>query len=622
MKHLIIFFVMLILCSTAAMAGIYNALKFDGSKDYVDVPYQAALNPSGDFTVELWARVDGGQNTRRNALSSIQAGSFDGYTFIAAPDNTWQFAWTGSTAYGPSLIVGAWTHLAAVHDGTQFKFYVNGSLVSTADGSGYVVNPSDDFFLGCDNLSGLQHWFNGAIADVRVWNVARSASDIQSNMYTTLTGSESGLVALWKFNEGGTTATDATSNHYVGTLTNFNFDVTDGWINTVLVIKSTQSGAWASTTTWVNSIVPISTDNVIIAAGHTVGLPSAGVTCNNLDVSGTLNPNQNLVTITGAFTVENGGAIIVGATTYAGSYSNDPTLNSGSIVRYNNPSATIKSSFTYSNLQLMNNCTGTADGDLTVNGTLTIQSGSALLPLSATSIIGGSGTLTGGGNVCVKHTGSATDFAAQFPITTTILTGLTVGFEGSAPQNVDGLAYHGLTISNSSGATLNGTTTVSSTLTLWSGTLTNGTNLTLGNGATIVVAGGILSDVPTFGTTVNITYNNSGSPQTIATGNKEFPSTDILNDLGISNTSGVTLNRDLTVNGNLNFSTTNGCNLTIGSNNLTLKGNANPGVGHCVITDGSGVVVRYYCEWCLFWFSDWTCSREMELCPAYKSKRI
>jgi len=55
--------------------------------------------------------------------------------------------------------------------------------------------------------------------EVRIWNVARSAADIQADMNRELIGNESGLVGYWKLNEGaGATIYDSTSNGSNGTI--------------------------------------------------------------------------------------------------------------------------------------------------------------------------------------------------------------------------------------------------------------------------------------------------------------------------------------------------------------------------------------------------------------------
>lgn len=52
-------------------------------------------------------------------------------------------------------------------------------------------------------------------------------------------------------------------------------------------IASAKSGAWSADTTWVGGIVPSSSDNVSIAAGHVVTLKGSESSCHNLTLTGT-----------------------------------------------------------------------------------------------------------------------------------------------------------------------------------------------------------------------------------------------------------------------------------------------------------------------------------------------
>ena len=53
---------------------------------------------------------------------------------------------------------------------------------------------------------------DGKLDDVRIWNTVRTGAQISANYRTQLTGSQPGLVANWKFDEGsGTTALDSTT---------------------------------------------------------------------------------------------------------------------------------------------------------------------------------------------------------------------------------------------------------------------------------------------------------------------------------------------------------------------------------------------------------------------------
>ena len=51
-----------------------------------------------------------------------------------------------------------------------------------------------------NNIAALPHSpFDGELYDVRVWNCARTASEISSFRYATLQGNEPGLVALCSY---------------------------------------------------------------------------------------------------------------------------------------------------------------------------------------------------------------------------------------------------------------------------------------------------------------------------------------------------------------------------------------------------------------------------------------
>ena len=65
--------------------------------------------------------------------------------------------------------------------------------------------------------------------EVRIWNEARSPTEIQNNRYKILLGNETNLEALFRLDEdGGTKVYDATSNNIDGTLTNM--DAGSDWV--------------------------------------------------------------------------------------------------------------------------------------------------------------------------------------------------------------------------------------------------------------------------------------------------------------------------------------------------------------------------------------------------------
>jgi len=101
-----------------------------------------------------------------------------------------------------------------VYDSTTRKaeFFLNGQSVGTT--TAFSSNPQSDAFrlrvgtYGSDGTAG-SGGFDGLMDDLRVWNVKRTATQLQTNMNNELTGSESGLVAYYKFNNS---YADATAN--------------------------------------------------------------------------------------------------------------------------------------------------------------------------------------------------------------------------------------------------------------------------------------------------------------------------------------------------------------------------------------------------------------------------
>lgn len=118
---------------------------------------------------------------------------------------------------------GEWYHLAIVWDYPNRKgyAYLNGQLVeehAISKQAQIAGNNNQRCRIGASYLDGTTNnrYFNGAVAEMRVWNVARTADEIAENMYQydTDENGTSGLLAYWKFNDGeGNTVKDYSGNN-------------------------------------------------------------------------------------------------------------------------------------------------------------------------------------------------------------------------------------------------------------------------------------------------------------------------------------------------------------------------------------------------------------------------
>ncbi len=121
-----------------------------------------------------------------------------------------------------TVAFGTWHHVALSYNQATSTMtgFLDGVATATTVGTRtppatgqlyYALGPSDGTNLG----SGAN--FNGLIDEFRVWNVARTQVQIQSTMSQTLSGTELGLVADYRFNESsGLGVFDLTPNGYTG----------------------------------------------------------------------------------------------------------------------------------------------------------------------------------------------------------------------------------------------------------------------------------------------------------------------------------------------------------------------------------------------------------------------
>ena len=81
-----------------------------------------------------------------------------------------------------ALPLNAWSHLAATFDGAVVRVFVNGVQAGSSPVSGSMVASTGALRLGGNGVWG--EWFAGLIDEVRVYNRALTASEIQQDMQT------------------------------------------------------------------------------------------------------------------------------------------------------------------------------------------------------------------------------------------------------------------------------------------------------------------------------------------------------------------------------------------------------------------------------------------------------
>ena len=181
-------------------------MNFDGVDDEIMIPHLPTIITT-QYSIEAWVRPAkvGPMNivTRSDELYPMVAwshqlritaeGKFEHY--CEADD---KYCVTHTVPVEP----GRWYHVCgtAVADG-EMKLYVDGQEEGTPCDIGGLRQRLDRYFVGSASGDGMGY-FEGVIAEVRVWNLPKPEEEIQQEKHKVLNGTERGIVGYWRLNEG------------------------------------------------------------------------------------------------------------------------------------------------------------------------------------------------------------------------------------------------------------------------------------------------------------------------------------------------------------------------------------------------------------------------------------
>ena len=211
--------------STAPLTvGPATALNFSSTNcQNVTIPHQAALN-AYPLTVMAWFMVP--TNSNGGALvNKYVSSSFNGYQiYLPGHLRAWYFRDSANNVFNNGVMDagsvndGLWHHVAMAVDAAGGRLYLDGVLKSTVAWSGTAGPPTTTQPLSLGVYPG-DSCFNGQLDEVSIWNTALSTGQIQTSMHRSLQGTESGLLAYYRLDDGsGTNTVDATGHGYNGTL--------------------------------------------------------------------------------------------------------------------------------------------------------------------------------------------------------------------------------------------------------------------------------------------------------------------------------------------------------------------------------------------------------------------
>ncbi|MGB8686522.1 MAG: LamG-like jellyroll fold domain-containing protein [Microcoleus sp.] len=171
--------------------------KFDGVSGHISLPAMN-INYAQGFSLEVWVRYNSFKNWSR--IIDFGNGASSDNILLANPgtSNTLGFFVNRGTTQqniqvAGFLDLGKWTHIAVTQDPSgNTKIYKNGQLIQS--GTCQLPNSLNRTinYIGRSNWTG-DAYFDGQMAEFRLWNRVRTPEEIQADLNKRLTGQESGL---------------------------------------------------------------------------------------------------------------------------------------------------------------------------------------------------------------------------------------------------------------------------------------------------------------------------------------------------------------------------------------------------------------------------------------------
>ena len=305
-------------------------IDFDGIDEHVDFEDDHDLTSS--FSLEVWAL----QETTVTDGTIISKGNIDaslktGYHLVLnnnSPNITW---YDNSNNVELSLTSpytipnNEWHHIAATYDGTTARLYVDGIEVISDTPSSAPLNTTQDFKIGAETENDAAspistNFFDGALQEVRIWDVALSETQIHEMMNQHITQNGTAVIGtviplnisgglLWSNLLGyypldSNTAFDSSSNGIDGTPHDITFSQV---VSAPLPYETGNDTSWDTSTTWLNS--------------SDVYIP------NTTGIDGTTSIDWNIVELTNDISSGNRNISLLGLVSATGTLTIDGTSN-------------------------------------------------------------------------------------------------------------------------------------------------------------------------------------------------------------------------------------------------------------------------------------------------------
>jgi ligand-binding sensor domain-containing protein len=230
MQKWLLFFVLALICvsinpqenlmaDSSPSPARNRVLSLDGDGDYVEIANNENLNITSQLTMEAWIKptafpkyfvpiIYKGDKPLSTASRSFTNRSYtlwinsDGSGHLAsAPSSQSEISYFSTVKIIP---INKWSHIAGVIDCKNgvMSIFVNGVEVAKgSSGKDIHISKLPLMIGGHPEDVSMEGFFSGEMDEVRIWKAVRTQDEIKKNMFSRLSGNESGLVGYWNFDD-------------------------------------------------------------------------------------------------------------------------------------------------------------------------------------------------------------------------------------------------------------------------------------------------------------------------------------------------------------------------------------------------------------------------------------
>jgi large repetitive protein len=198
------------------------SLNFAGGTEVLTTPNAAALQQTGNYTLEASVYIEGNPGDWVRFVGKGATGSRNYGLWYHRSNNLWLFqalntdgTWV-SAQFNSTINLNQWYHVAGVKSGNSYSLYLDGVLVATANTNANPMTSTDPFTVGYANFHASHI---GNIDNVRLWNSALTAAQIACSALGTPCANPNGLIINYDFESGigGPTVFNRASSSHNGT---------------------------------------------------------------------------------------------------------------------------------------------------------------------------------------------------------------------------------------------------------------------------------------------------------------------------------------------------------------------------------------------------------------------